>query len=159
VLILLYLLLHWIKHTPAAEVSRVIKKTSWIGLLLVVGLLIITGKLNAIFAGIGVAIVFVLRFAPLLLKYAPHVHELWSRMSAAKAGYQQSSGQSSAQRPGKTGISKAEALQILGLEPGASEAEIIAAHRKLIARLHPDKGGSNYLAAQINLAKKVLLGD
>lgn len=50
-----------------------------------------------------------------------------------------------------------EAYQILGLEAGASEEAIRAAHRALIARLHPDKGGSTALAALVNRAKDVAL--
>ena len=54
-------------------------------------------------------------------------------------------------------MDRAEALQILGLDESASATDIKEAHRRLIAGLHPDHGGSDYLAAQINRAKDVLL--
>ncbi|HTT99678.1 MAG TPA: DnaJ domain-containing protein [Rhizomicrobium sp.] len=54
-------------------------------------------------------------------------------------------------------MSRAEALRVLGLQEGATDDEIRAAHRKLILNNHPDKGGSDYLASKINEAKDVLL--
>lgn len=51
-----------------------------------------------------------------------------------------------------------EAYQVLGLQPGASREEIQAAYRRLIQRVHPDHGGSSYLAARLNQARDVLLG-
>jgi DnaJ-domain-containing protein 1 len=70
--------------------------------------------------------------------------------------YQQTSQQrGSFENYGK--MTEAEAYQILGLKFGASKQAISEAHRKLIQKNHPDHGGSDYLAAKINLARKTLL--
>jgi hypothetical protein len=68
-------------------------------------------------------------------------------------GGQQQAGSGSVSTMGRS-----EALAVLGLKDGATEEDIIAAHRKLIQKLHPDRGGNDYLAAQVNLAKDLLLG-
>lgn len=57
----------------------------------------------------------------------------------------------------RTAMSKAEALAVLGLKPGASASDVREAYRRLMKDYHPDKGGSDYLAAKINAAKDLLL--
>ena len=58
---------------------------------------------------------------------------------------------------GNNDLSKDDAYQVLGLPPTATKDEVIKAHKRLMQRLHPDRGGSDYLAAKINAAKDQLL--
>src|SRR5690606_10411095 len=69
-----------------------------------------------------------------------------------RGGAQESAGQAP-----NGDMSRSEALAILGLEGEPSAAEVVAAHKKLMQRLHPDRGGSNYLAAKVNQAKDRLV--
>ena len=87
----------------------------------------------------------------LLQAYLDREHSDWQQQADAQEQ------QRSAAAPGA--MSRDEALQVLGLSADAGESEIIDAHRRLMQKLHPDRGGSAYLAATINLAKDTLLSD
>lgn len=82
-----------------------------------------------------------------------HIGQAW-RKKAEKYGYQFDELNTPTNN---TEMDEPQALQILGLKEGATKKEILEAHRKLMQKLHPDRGGSNYLAAQVNTAKDVLL--
>lgn len=83
--------------------------------------------------------------------YMDRIHPDW-RDTSDQAGAQYESA-----HPSSGAMSLSEALAVLGLEEGPSKREIIRAHRKLMQKMHPDRGGSDFLAAKINQAKDVLL--
>ena len=78
--------------------------------------------------------------------YLDRIHEDWRERRGPPPG------------AASDGMSEEEARAVLGVAPDATREEIIEAHRRLIQRLHPDRGGSDYLAAQLNTAKDLLLG-
>lgn len=154
---LVYALRTW-RGLPPAERRRFGTKLVWgavVGLLL---LLVVTGRMHWLFAA----------FAALLpmLKIALRVAAPWlagqvaarlRQRSGSATGKQGSAGDQRPPPRSNHGMDQAEALATLGLQPGASRDEIVQAHRRLMQKMHPDRGGTDHLAARINLAKEALL--
>lgn len=80
------------------------------------------------------------------------------RANTQSGGYAGGRSEQGGQTADPGSMTHEDAYRVLGLKPGASKAEIKAAHRRLMAQVHPDKGGSDFLAQQINAAKDLLLG-
>ncbi|MEX1669490.1 DnaJ domain-containing protein [Zhongshania guokunii] len=116
-------------------------------------LLSLTGRVHWIAGLIGGALPFVRQY---VLKHI--YHRLNGNLGSSNK--QQNSQQDEQAPPPRasTSMNKNQALSVLGLSAGASDEEIIAAHRKLMQKFHPDRGGNDFLASQINDAKDVLLG-
>ena len=91
--------------------------------------------------------------AAVLEAYLDRSYEDW-REQAGVGDAEPGSGPAAA---GGGEMTRGEAYAVLGLQPGASNQEIRDAHRHLMQKLHPDRGGSTYLAAKINQAKDLLL--
>lgn len=116
-------------------------------------LLAATGRMHWLYAlGGGIAALIprmtqVLRYLPLIQRFRQHYQQKTS---------QQSGGQQARPRGGR--MSAEEAREILGVKPGATREEINIAHKRMMQKVHPDRGGSDYLAKQINEARDTLLG-
>jgi DnaJ family protein C protein 19 len=138
-----------------ASVTSIKSLVAWVAALAGISLallLILSGR------G-GIAIGALVMFGPMI----------WNRWRAAhpRTGRGGSAGQGGAGGPGGAGqsgpprrsaaLTREEAYQVLGLKPGASEADIRAAHHRLMRAAHPDAGGSDWLAARINQARDMLL--
>lgn len=96
--------------------------------------------------------------------YGDYVREDPESASLLKAYIERVHGVSWQERESRTAdpdhgkMTAEEAYRVLGIPPGSSREIVIGAHRRLMQRIHPDRGGSDYLAAKINQAKDVLLG-
>ncbi len=234
--------LHWFRTTPAEQVVRILRKAAFWGLMGLLLVAVLSGRLNPLFAALGAAIPVIIRAAN-LLRLLPVLQQLLRALGldglAGTAGpgsggqasnirtrflamrldhltgaldgtvldgpfkgrqlselaldqllrmlelYRESDPQSAAileayldreqgeewrdrvsdrgeagrASGGEGRLTEEEARSILGLEPNADAEAVRVAHRRLMQRLHPDRGGSDYLAAKINAAKRRLLGE
>jgi len=148
------LLWYKISNAPADKRKNLIFRSTAgviIGTLVV---LAITGRMHWLYALGGTIAAFTprlisaLRYLPLLNRVRQHYTQQQSRQS----------GQQSATRANPGQMTAAQAREILGVKADASKDDIIKAHKRMMQKVHPDRGGSDFLAAQINQAKDTLLG-
>ena len=147
------LLWYKLKSAKGEQRKKLLIKIVIGSILAVLAVLAATGKLNVVVAALGALAAMI----PRLLSYARFLPLLGKLFARNRQGSTQQQGQSRQARR-QQGMSREEALAILGLKEGASKDEILAAHKRMMQKLHPDRGGSDHLAAQINQAKETLLG-
>lgn len=158
------------------------KRSGWklllAGFAIVLIVLVVTGRIHVITAGIA-ALLPLLKKLPALLRYWPLLDRWASQHRRDRPGGEHRSERGSEreshrgseyrrqnqhqqsgrhqQASGSGAMSYREACEVLGVAPDCSAEEVVAAHRRLIQKLHPDRGGTDYLAAKLNEAKAVLL--
>ena len=143
---LLMLLARGYTGTSPRSLARGLRLSGGVLLALLTVALVITGRVGFAFLTAGGAWFLLFGSSP-----------PWLRTYGPGPGPGPGQGRSgSSGVPRASAMSRAEALTVLGLQEGATDEEIRAAHRRLILQTHPDKGGTDYLAAKINEAKDVL---
>jgi len=140
--LLLLLALGWLTRTAPNTVRSVLIGAIWLSLAAIGVVLLLTGRV----AGLA-ALIFGL--SPWLARLL-RLPQLWRLLREGPP-------RAAPPPPAEGAMSRTQAYAILGLAPGATPAQIRDAHRRLIRANHPDRGGSTWIAAQLNQARDLLL--
>lgn len=142
----LFLLLGAAEGFSRARIATVKAMLAWIAALagLALGtLLLLTGRGAAALGA--------------LVMFGPLIWSWWNGRDGAPPSQGGSGGRPGPPHRRGATMSRDEAYEVLGLRPGATDAEIRAAYVRLMRAIHPDSGGSDWLAARVNLARDTLL--
>jgi hypothetical protein len=145
---LMYALRRW-QSLPEAERAGFAKKAALYGAAAVVLGLVASGRAHWLMGILAGLLALAGRVAQ-LSQYAP----MFKKMMGEEAEPAQTGSVASSQQ----GMSRQAAADILGVDVNAEHDDVRMAHKRLMQKMHPDRGGSDALAKQINLAKDVLLG-
>jgi len=139
------------------QAARLARGAGGVAALIFAGFLLFRGEIGVALAvgTFGLGLLGWVSAWPIRGLFAPQSDGGQSRCGENPQGDAGARGRTRSTASGK--MTEEEAYQILGVQPGASADVISGAHRALIKKLHPDQGGSTYLAARINEAKDVLL--
>lgn len=147
---------YWLSGMPPDKRRRTMRNSALIALAAVLVGLALTGRAHWLVGLVGAALPFLRRLA-LTVAQARLFAWVSSKAGGAAAG---GGGPGRAQPPPATAaMDDDEARRTLDVAADATPEEIRAAHRRLMQRLHPDRGGSPELASRLNRAKDVLLGN
>jgi DnaJ homolog subfamily C member 19 len=148
-------LLYWVLLPQKLEARQSFRR--WTIRLALVGAVLLLLRLGLPWLAMaGTAALALLRIAaPTLVRLLP----LWLLKRSHVGSPQASTAGHADDRYRPTDMTRNRALEVLNLPQGASREEILRAHRELIKRVHPDRGGSSYLAAEVNRARDVLVSD
>jgi hypothetical protein len=135
-----------------AGVARKSLSPYWFLGAILIGALLLRFGVNWLVVGVGMLLALVRGLLP-LLRFLPFLQNLRQGSAPGGAGGG-SDGRSSVRRPQR--MSRQEALQVFGLAENATREDVQREYRRLMRQVHPDLGGSSYLAAKINEAKDVL---
>ncbi|BAE49382.1 hypothetical protein [Paramagnetospirillum magneticum] len=142
---------HWWRKASPDQTKKALVAAA-LALLVIGGVaLVATGKLAGLFA--------ILAGLSPWIGRAMRLHQMWQafrRMTGRDAPAEAAPPPPSP--PADTAMTRAQALEVLGLSPGASSDDVREAHRRLMRAAHPDTGGSTWIAARLNQARDILLG-
>ena len=146
--LLAYVAWQKLRQQPPEKQRKMLLRGVFFALLGLVLLLVATGRVHWVVVAITAALPVLKGLFGWLLRALPFL-QVWLKKHHIPTEQP---------RPDQDrGLTEHEAWQLLGLKPGASRDDIIQAHKRLIQKVHPDRGGNDYLASQLNIARDLLL--
>lgn len=145
-IITLFVVIRHIRRQPIETRNSLIIRYTLYGLLVIIIGLVVTGRMHWLAAAIAAIFPIAQRVLPWVIRFLPFIRYRKAQQQAPVSP-----------TPDKMDIE--QALKIFGFDTIPDEAAITQRHRELIQKNHPDRGGSDYLAAQINEARDVLVNN